>query len=100
MLDGEHRCFQILNELVERLQSLAYLPTAAQKLEAELVDQRGQSVPTLAEIQQESLRLGSIHNQHPAVSSGQAPESIAEFENDTTTPEKKEGDHASDDGSA
>ena len=49
-VDGEHRCFQILDELAERLQGLGYLPTAAQRLEAELVDQRGQGLPTLSEI--------------------------------------------------
>ena len=92
-IDGEHRCFQILDALAERLQSLGYLPTAAQKLEAELVDQRRQGVPTLAEIQQESLRLGRIHNKH-LVPDTQAPETVIEFEEDTTTPAKEEGDHA------
>jgi len=35
-VDAEHRCFQIFEKTIERLQSLGYLPTAAQKVTAEL----------------------------------------------------------------
>ncbi len=99
-IEGERCCFQILDALAERLQSLGWLPTATRKLEAELVDHANQRIPTLAEIQHESRRLGQIHNQYLAVPSGQVPENIAEFENDVITPETEEGNHASDDGSA
>ncbi len=97
-IDGEHRCFQIANALTERLQSLGYLPTTAQKLEAELVDQRSQGIPTLAEIQHESMRLGRIHNRR-LVPSKQTSETVTKFENDENTRKKEEGDHASDNGS-
>ncbi len=95
-IEGEHRCFQIADALAERLQSLGYLPTAAQKVEAELVGQRNQSTPTLAEIQHESLRLGRIHNRRLA-SSNEAPESVVEFEEESNTSTEEEGDHVSDD---
>ena len=35
-IDAEHKCFQIVNDLAERFQSMGYLPTAAKKLEADL----------------------------------------------------------------
>ena len=35
-VDGEHRCYLIMSDLVQRLQGLGHLPTAAQKLEAQL----------------------------------------------------------------
>lgn len=35
-IDAEHRCFQIVDSVVERLQKLGYLPTAATRLQADL----------------------------------------------------------------
>lgn len=35
-IDAEHRCFQIVDSAVERLQKLGYLPTAATRVQADL----------------------------------------------------------------
>lgn len=35
-IDAEHRCFQIADSVVERLQKLGYLPTAAMRVQADL----------------------------------------------------------------
>lgn len=94
-VDGEHRCFQVLDTLAERLQRLGYLPTATQRLEAEVVGQWDHSLPTLAEIQHESLRLAQIHNRRLVVPSNQAAESVARFEDSVATSVKREGDLAS-----
>ncbi len=64
-IQGEHRCFLILDAVVDRLQRLGYLPTAPHKVEAEMIDPHG--LPTLAEIQRESLRLARIEHRHPPV---------------------------------
>jgi hypothetical protein len=36
-VDGEARCFIILDRLIERMQSLGYLPTAASRVQAEVI---------------------------------------------------------------
>lgn len=58
-VDGEHRCFQILDSLTERLQKLGYLPTAATRLQADLTLHDGE-VPTAEALQAEVDRLRAI----------------------------------------
>jgi hypothetical protein len=58
-IDAEHRCFQILCGLSERLQSLGFLPTATQKIEADLKHSAGHSL-SLDEIESEAKRLQDI----------------------------------------
>ena len=36
-VDAEHRCFEIVGSLVQHMQRLGYLPTATQKVEADLI---------------------------------------------------------------
>lgn len=55
-MEGEQLCFQIICRLTERLQSLGYLPTAAQKVTAELTYQI-EEVLTLEQIDKEVKRL-------------------------------------------
>jgi hypothetical protein len=55
-IDGETRCWQILREFVQSLQSLGYLPTAAQRIEADLTHRAGE-VPTADSIQADLQQL-------------------------------------------
>jgi len=53
-VEGERACFQILGEMTQRLQSLGFLPTSSQQIEASVtVD----SAPVLAEIDRELSEL-------------------------------------------
>jgi len=58
-IEGEKGCFQIINSLAERLQSMGYLPTAAKKLEAEL-NHHMENTLSLEEIGFEAQRLKNI----------------------------------------
>ena len=64
-IDAEHKCFQIVNNLAERLQSMGYLPTAAKKLEADLTH-RTETTLSLKEIKSEVRRLQDIKKSLPA----------------------------------
>lgn len=55
-VDGEHRCYQVISDLTQSLQRLGYLPTAAQKLEADLTHHIGEA-PDFEELQAETRRL-------------------------------------------
>lgn len=55
-IDAEHRCFLIVRDLVQGLQRLGYLPTATQKVEADLTHHIGE-LPTLGDLQIEIDRL-------------------------------------------
>ncbi|MCK4783253.1 MAG: hypothetical protein KAV87_05845 [Desulfobacteraceae bacterium] len=48
-IDAHHRCYQILDGLVQRLQSLGYLPTATQKVAAD-VTHHAAEVPDFSEM--------------------------------------------------
>lgn len=64
-IDAEHKCFQIVNDLAERLQSMGYLPTAAKKLEADLIHHT-EGTLSLKEIESEAQRLRDIRKTLPA----------------------------------
>jgi len=70
-IDGEHRCFQIISDLVRALQRLGYLPTPAQKVEADLTHHVGE-VPDFPTIRSEVRRLKQICQQ----SDDDSPEAI------------------------
>jgi hypothetical protein len=93
-MDGEHRCFQILSGLSERLQSLGFLPTATQKIEADLKYSATLSL-SLEEIQDEAERLrriremlpdNGINHFEPAI---EATETPFEFEDDSPQEDNK-----------
>lgn len=63
-VDAEHRCFQVVNDLVQSLQRLGYLPTATQKVEADLTHHVG-DVPDFGTTRAEAVRLKKICQQHP-----------------------------------
>lgn len=62
-IDGERACWVIFQSLVQRLQSLGYLPTAPQQFQAEM-RHRIESVPGFAEMKDEVARLELIVNTH------------------------------------
>lgn len=55
-VDAEHRCFQIVRDLVQSLQRVGYIPTVSQKVEADLTHHLGE-LPTLGDLQLEIDRL-------------------------------------------
>lgn len=59
-VDAEHRCFTIIRELVQSLQKLGYLPSAAQRVEADLTHHLGEAIPSLADLQSEIDRIKQI----------------------------------------
>ena len=63
-IDAEHKCFQIVNDLAERFQSMGYLPTAAKKLEADLKHHTADTL-SLKEIKSEARRLQDIEKSFP-----------------------------------
>ncbi len=58
-IDAEHRCYQIVRDMIASLRHLGYLPTAASKLQADVTHNIGQ-LPTLADMQGEIQRLRRI----------------------------------------
>ncbi len=64
-IEGEKGCFQIINNLAERLQSMGYLPITARKLEADLTHHM-ENTPSLDEIKSEAQRLQNIRASLPA----------------------------------
>ena len=91
-VDAEHRCFQICNNFVERLQSLGFLPTATQKFEADLTHRAASSL-TLEGLHLESGRLIKIEKSLLADSTIEANETVTEFEDDSHKQDKKGENH-------
>lgn len=58
-VDAEHRCYQIVSDLVRTMQRLGYLPTAAQRIEADLTHHVGE-VPDSLTLRTEVRRLKEI----------------------------------------
>lgn len=58
-IDGEHRCYLVISDLVQRLQGLGYLPTASQRIEADLVHHAG-DLPDLDELTVEVQRIRQL----------------------------------------
>ena len=95
-MEGERSCFQIDCQLTERMQSLGYLPTAAQKIEADLIHRAASSL-TLGEIQLEAGRLKRIQESLPAEETKQADsaieanETVTEFEDNPPQQDNNKG---------
>lgn len=62
-VDGEHRCYQIWSDVVQRMQSLGHLPTAAQRLQSEHV-LHVDGPPALGQLDEETTRLMDIMRAH------------------------------------
>ena len=97
-VDAEHRCFQIFEKTIERLQSLGFLPTAAQKIEADLIHRAASSL-TLEEIKLEAERVKKIQESLPAdvIKQADSPieanETVTEFEVDSPQKDNKGENH-------
>jgi transposase len=95
-MEGEQRCFQIASHLIERLQSLGFLPTAVQRIEADLMHHAASSL-TLEEIQREAGRLKQIEESLPSEGTKQvdsaieANEIVTEFEDDSPQQNNNKG---------
>lgn len=64
-VDAERVAFEIQDRCVQRLQSLGFLPSAAQRLEASLIHRLDDEV-SLSQIQTEAARLAEIEQQAEA----------------------------------
>lgn len=72
-IQGERSCFEIYDALVGRFQQLGYLPTATQKVEADLTHHLGPPA-SLDDLQQELERVREIERAYPdAVTSPALP---------------------------
>jgi len=58
-IDAEHRCYQIVSDMIASLQRLGYLPIAAQRLQADFTHSIGQ-IPDVSQLQAEAQRLRLI----------------------------------------
>jgi len=58
-IDAEHRCYQIVSDMIASLRHLGYLPTATSKLQADFTHNIGQ-LPDFADMQAEVQRLRQI----------------------------------------
>lgn len=58
-IEAEHRCYQIVSDMVASLQRLGYLPIAAQRLQADFTHTIGQ-IPDFAQMEAEVQRLRQI----------------------------------------
>lgn len=65
-VDAEHRCYLIVSDMVHRLQQLGYLPTAAQRLEANLSHSLD-GLPSAGDLQFEIQRLRVVSKDNPAL---------------------------------
>jgi len=61
-VDGEKACFEIVDKLSQRLQSMGFLPTAAQQIQADLTHHAG-DLMGLVEIRAETERLEQIQRE-------------------------------------
>ena len=58
-VDAEHRCYQIVSDMIASMRHLGYLPTATSKLQADFTHNIGQ-IPDFAQMQAEVQRLRQI----------------------------------------
>lgn len=58
-IDAEHRCFQIVDSAVERLQKLGYLPTAAMRVQADITHQAA-DLPSAEDLEKQVAGLREL----------------------------------------
>ena len=58
-VDAEHRCYQIVSDMIASMRHLGYLPTATSKLQADFTHNIGQ-IPDYSQMQMEVQRLKQI----------------------------------------
>jgi predicted DNA-binding transcriptional regulator YafY len=95
-IEAERTSNQIICQLIKTMQSLGYLPTTAQKIEADLTHRAASSL-TLGEIQIEAGRLKQIQESLPAEeikqadSAIEANETVTEFEDNSPQQDNNKG---------
>jgi len=92
-IEGERALFQILNDLAERLQSLGYLPSAAQWVQADLTHHLG-DVPSLDRIAAEIQRVSGFtgHDKNAAGELGRLAELTEQASIASTSVEENSSD--------
>jgi hypothetical protein len=83
-VDGEARCYDILDRFVHRLQSMGFLPTAAHKIQADLTHNAG-DLGGLAELKAELQRLETIDSECRVIEALPTEAVAPQHAEDTTT---------------
>lgn len=66
-IDGEYKCYDMFDRLVQRLQSIGLIPTAAQRVQSELTHNLG-DLSSMADLRNEVLRLETIEREAQGLS--------------------------------
>lgn len=61
-IDGEYKCYDMFDRLVQRLQSIGLIPTAAQRVQSDLTHNLG-DLSSMADLRNEVLRLETIERE-------------------------------------
>ncbi|MGE3108974.1 MAG: helix-turn-helix domain-containing protein [Vicinamibacterales bacterium] len=71
-IDGEYKCYDMFDRLVQRLQSTGLIPTAAQRVQSDLTHNLG-DLSSMADLRNEVLRLETIEREAQGLSLPAAP---------------------------
>lgn len=66
-IDGEYKCYDMFDRLVQRLQSIGLIPTAAQRVQSDLTHNLG-DLSSMADLRNEVLRLEKIEREAQGLS--------------------------------
>jgi hypothetical protein len=66
-IDGEYKCYDMFDRLVQRLQSIGLVPTAAQRVQSDLTHNLG-DLSSMADLRNEVLRLETIEQEAQGLS--------------------------------
>jgi len=66
-IDGEYKCYDMFDRLVQRLQSIGLVPTAAQRVQSDLTHNLG-DLSSMADLRNEVLRLETIEREAQGLS--------------------------------
>lgn len=66
-IDGEYKCYDMFDRLVQRLQSIGLIPTAAQRVQSDLTHNLG-DLSSMADLRNEVLRLETIEREAQGLS--------------------------------
>lgn len=66
-IDGEYKCYDMFDRLVQRLQSIGLIPTAAQRVQSDLTHNLG-DLSSMSDLRNEVLRLETIEREAQGLS--------------------------------
>ncbi len=76
-IDGEYKCYDMFDRLVQRLQSIGLIPTATQRVQSDLTHNLG-DLSSMADLRNEVLRLETIEREAQGLSPPRAaPPSVS-----------------------